>query len=520
MKTKMKYMILYLAMLLTNIQMFGQTPITIMTYNTSDDGSTWGGTESRLTNLYNVINTVSPDIIVAIEINNNNTGTFLSKCLASGYSKAAFIPNTSGFDQTNNGDDHNCNCLYYKTSKFSSVTHTTIPSYDAPYTAPTDTTSWRFRWFDRWNVTQTGGESMFIYAVHLKPNDWNGSSGGIYYHTGDNGVTDRTTEISYLLYDISNNLSSTDNYIVLGDFNTDNPSENAYINLLSDQGGYFHDPMNDPSTHLTGSWNSSYWDNALSWSSNSLQYRYDMMLVSSNVWNGSQGITYNGGTYKVDGNTNGSPPGSGSDLRKASDHLPVYATFYFNNTSTPVELVSFSGKFDGDSINLKWNTATEVRNYGFDIEKSLNNITWSKIGFVNGNGNSNSPHNYSFTDDNITSTGSFYYRLKQIDDDGSFVYSNVVSININTPGQYTLNQNYPNPFNPETNIKYSIPAGGFVSLKVFDILGREVAALVNENEGAGIYSVKFDGSKLPSGLYVYQLKVNNFISSRKLILMK
>jgi hypothetical protein len=491
-----------------------------MTYNTSDDGSTWDGTESRLTNLYNVINPVSPDIIVAIEINISNTGTFLNKCLSSGYSKAAFIPNTSGYDQTNNGDDYNCNCLFYKSSEFSNVTHIVIPTYDSPRSAPSDTGNWRFRWTDRWELIQTGGNSLIIYAVHLKPDDWNGSSGGIYYYTGDQGVTDRATEISYLLYDIEHNLSSNDNFIVVGDFNTNSPSEGAYTSLLYNQGGYFHDPANDSPQHLTdNNWNATYWDPALSWSSRGLDYRFDMILVSANVWNGSKGVVYKTGSYTVDGNTNGSGPGSSSDLYLASDHLPVYATFNFTDNPSPVELVSFSAKVIDDNVNLTWNTATEVNNYGFDIERSFNNGVWHKIGFVNGNGTSNSPHNYNFQDNNLL-TGEYIYRLKQIDIDGKIKYSETLIININSPLHYDLKQNYPNPFNPVTFIKYSLPSDGFVSLNVYDILGRKVANLVTRNQTAGNYSVRFDGSDLSSGLYIYQLKINDYVATKKLLLMK
>ena len=191
----------------------------------------------------------------------------------------------------------------------------------------------------------------------------------------------------------------------------------------------------------------------------------------------------------------------------------------------PVELVNFSVDVNGNKVILEWSTATEVNNYGFDVERAWSSsaadgsVSWSNCGFVKGSGNSNSPRHYSFTDSPEGGT-KFNYRLKQIDNDGKYEYSKVVSVNLNGPNDFALNQNYPNPFNPTTIISYSLPIDGFVMLKVYDILGREVTTLVNENKKAGNYDVSFNGSRLGSGIYFCRMSYGDFDRSIKMIVMK
>jgi hypothetical protein len=159
---------------------------------------------------------------------------------------------------------------------------------------------------------------------------------------------------------------------------------------------------------------------------------------------------------------------------------------------------------------------------------------WEKIGFVEGNGNSNSPKDYTFTDDltltpNLTRT--LYYRLKQIDTDGQFEYSKVIEVNAgNIPDGFVLEQNYPNPFNPTTIISWQSPIGSWQTLKIYDVLGNEVATLVDEYRPAGRYEIEFSAKggsasggnafSLPSGIYFYQLATESKTESRKMILMK
>ncbi|MFO7447152.1 MAG: S8 family serine peptidase, partial [Ignavibacteriaceae bacterium] len=203
----------------------------------------------------------------------------------------------------------------------------------------------------------------------------------------------------------------------------------------------------------------------------------------------------------------------------------------------PVELLTFSVSASNKTVNLKWQTATEVNNYGFEIERLKNSKTeglkdskiqrledWEKIGFVGGAGNSNSLKEYSFIDEKPIN-GKTLYRLKQIDNDGQFSYSEEVEV-YSIPMEYALDQNYPNPFNPATNFGFRISNPGLVTLKLYDVLGGEVATLVNEKKEPGFYEVKFDGSALASGVYYYRLTANNsaggtaFTSTKKFIVLK
>ena len=185
----------------------------------------------------------------------------------------------------------------------------------------------------------------------------------------------------------------------------------------------------------------------------------------------------------------------------------------------PVELVSFMSSIINNSVNLNWITATELNNSGFDIEKSTDNSSWNKIGFVSGNGTSTEVHNYSFADQNPF-VGTSYYRLKQIDFDGTTEYSNTIEVVYGAVSDFALEQNYPNPFNPTTKINYSIKEKGNVELKIFDLLGSEIAVLVNEEKDPGNYDVSFDASSLSSGVYLYTIKSGSFVQTRKMLLMK
>ncbi len=193
-------------------------------------------------------------------------------------------------------------------------------------------------------------------------------------------------------------------------------------------------------------------------------------------------------------------------------------------SALPVELASFTAEIAEKSVELKWRTATEVNNYGFEIQRSAistqqSDNVWLKIGFVEGNGTTNAPKSYSFTDK--SASGKTSYRLKQIDRDGKFEYSRTVEVTaVSAPKEFGLEQNYPNPFNPTTAIGYQLLANGFTSLKVYDALGREVATLVNEAKEAGTYSVQFDGAKLSSGIYFARLTSSGKTQMRKLLMMK
>ncbi|MCU0414199.1 MAG: T9SS type A sorting domain-containing protein [Ignavibacteriaceae bacterium] len=185
----------------------------------------------------------------------------------------------------------------------------------------------------------------------------------------------------------------------------------------------------------------------------------------------------------------------------------------------PVELTSFTASAVKDEVELNWTTSTETNNQGFQIERMTAGGTYEEVGFVAGFGTTTEPKSYSFVDSKLES-GNYTYRLKQVDFDGTFTYSNEVNVDVEIPLVYALEQNYPNPFNPSTTIKYSIADEGFVKLVIFNMLGEEVTTLVNTQQKAGRYEVNFNAAGLSSGVYVYRLETANFVTSKKLMLMK
>ena len=197
---------------------------------------------------------------------------------------------------------------------------------------------------------------------------------------------------------------------------------------------------------------------------------------------------------------------------------------FAQNGSMPVELTSFSAIIINSSIKLNWRTETEVNNYGFEVERQVGSRqstvgNWKPIGFVDGHGNSNSPKEYEYIDENIVS-GKYAYRLKQIDNDGSFELSKVIEVDMDAPIAYELSQNYPNPFNPVTTIKFTIAKSGFVKLSYYNILGELKGTIVNEFKEAGIHTVSFNASDLNSGIYFFKLEADNFVQIKKMSLIK
>jgi len=197
---------------------------------------------------------------------------------------------------------------------------------------------------------------------------------------------------------------------------------------------------------------------------------------------------------------------------------PVHRRTITLDVIVPVELTSFAAASDKNDVILTWDTATELNNQGFEIQRKITG-EFERVGFVEGKGTTTEAQNYLFRDKDLLS-GNYTYRLKQTDFDGSFAYSDEVEIEISQPNVFYLGQNYPNPFNPSTNIKYSIPADGNVTLKMYDILGEEVSTLVNEFQQAGTFDVVFDGSNLSSGVYYYQLTSGELTSTKKMMLTK
>jgi hypothetical protein len=254
------------------------------------------------------------------------------------------------------------------------------------------------------------------------------------------------------------------------------------------------------------------------------------------VWT-TTGVTMSGNSYCGSGNA--------TWYTGAWPSLKQYATLAAFQTATgletnstwssiaiplPVEVTSFNAVTKGNTVELDWNTATEVNSYSYVIERRTA-AQWESIGEIPAGGTTNAPRSYVYVDSlKNVSSGSIFYRLKSVDTDGGFQYNGEAEVLVTTavttvvtttiPNIYMLSQNYPNPFNPTTTINYQLQKGGSVSLKVYDMRGREVATLVNGEKEAGYYSAMLDGSKLSSGTYIYRLQTGSFTETKKLVLLK
>ena len=253
------------------------------------------------------------------------------------------------------------------------------------------------------------------------------------------------------------------------------------------------------------------------------QYDNGHAFSSSNkaqIYKSSNSITWTGSGNLVD--VSSSNPRT---ITTSGESPTMNWTISSQDAPLPVTLQSFSANVNTNNVNLKWITSEEINNAGFDIERSISSDNqFVKIGFVKGNGTTKSVSEYTFSDKNLNS-GKYQYRLKQIDNNGNFEYHNLSgTVNITVPTKFELMQNYPNPFNPVTKIGFSIPEDGKIKLAVYDITGKEVSVLANENRVAGYYTMQFNGEKLSSGVYFYRLDFSGITGSstqvKRMVLVK
>ncbi len=300
-----------------------------------------------------------------------------------------------------------------------------------------------------------------------------------------------------------------------------------FVSAFTDAGNYIFVVCND------GIYRSS--DDGDNWTKLNSFPNYQVYSITHNGNNIFVGTRYNGLFFSTDLGANWNEYSTGLPILSYGDFPSIYSLQVFNNnifagleglgvwfsslSFVPVELTSFTANVSGNNVELKWQTETEKNNKEFKIQRKENvNLQgdWKGIGFVNGNGTTTQQHIFSFVDKNL-SAGDFQYRLKQIDYDGSFEYSNIVEVKVSSPDKFTLEQNYPNPFNPSTTIAFTVPREVQVNLSVFNTLGEKVKELKNEVMKPGYYEVKFDAAILASGIYFYRIIAGDFSQTKKMI---
>ena len=283
------------------------------------------------------------------------------------------------------------------------------------------------------------------------------------------------------------------------------PSVNSIVTGTSSSGSGFFDPGFDPggpgyANHLTATVSGG-------------------VVVNSITFNSPTQVTLNL-------NTTGAPVGFKDVTITNPDGQIITGSGILQVTSPlPVLMSAFNYTIQGRDVLLDWTTTYEINNSGFEIDRMNSNTnSWEKIGFVTGKGTSNTPNNYSFKDVSLN-TGVYQYKLKQIDYNGNFEFFNLSNaVNIGSPNTFGLSQNYPNPSNPASKIDYQLPSDGRVKLALYDLTGKEIRVLVDEQQQAGYYSVRFDGTSLASGVYFYRIfykgESGSYTKTMKLVLIK
>jgi endonuclease/exonuclease/phosphatase family metal-dependent hydrolase len=446
-----------------------------------------------------IVNAINPDILVVQEMTSAAGVTEFTNNVMN-----STVPGKYGVLPFHDGPDTD-NEIFYRLDKIASVTASYIPT--------------ALRDIAEYIVQPVNSiEQLRIYSFHLKAS------------SGLANESLRRAEATILRNHV-NSLPAGTNFIFVGDYNTYSSNDSGFQALIGSQSnntGRAFDPLN-----LIGTWNSNasiaryhtqsprirQFDGG---ANGGLDDRFDIILTSASMQDNILTATYT--AYGNDGNhfndsinrlPNAAVPDSiANAIHNCSDHLPVFANFIFPTSPLPIQLSAFNAVFISGSVILNWETLSETNNYGFEVQKKFNvdpDFTTVLNSFVPGNGTTLIPHQYSYTD-HSTQTGLWWYRLKQIDLDGSIHFTDPVQVDIPTsvpeavPESFSLSQNYPNPFNPSTSITFSVGASGLAKLEVFDVLGQKVDEIFNNYAESGrSYTVKFDASEIPSGVYFYHL---------------
>jgi endonuclease/exonuclease/phosphatase family metal-dependent hydrolase len=494
-----------------------QDTLTVMTYNLLNYVMP---DTSRDQYYRTTVEYVHPDILVVQEMTSqaavdNFLTNVLNAVYPGEYQKSTFV---DGTDTDNE--------LYYRTGKIGFIANSPIP---------TD-----LRDISRFTIYHPALlDTLRIFSVHLKAS------------SGSTNEAQRASEADNLLT-VVGLLPQGADYMVVGDFNIYASTEAAYQKLRTAfddviaMSGVWNNPAYAP-YHTQSPRVRAFGGGA----TGGLDDRFDLMLMSPSMNGGGGNVTYLPGTMAAVGNdgnhyndsinrlpNNAVPAPVANALHYAADHLPVMGKFVFRQNIPPFQLASFTASPTQDNeVMVEWSTASEFNTLGFEIQRRssapLAKFQPLPNSFTPGHGTTQEMNHYSYIDSTV-SAGTWYYRIEQIDIDSTSFYSAPVQIDFVTavasarPGPgFALFQNYPNPFNPSTQIEYTI--GGvrdqgsgvsLVRLGVYDLLGREVATLVNEPQAPGKYRVQFDGSRLASGVYLCKLEWGGHIATQKLSIIK
>jgi|GEM_PF-1162375 hypothetical protein len=368
------------------------------------------------------------------------------------------------------------------------------------------------------NVTVRGALNFTGGKVTLGDNNltMNSTAGITGYNSSNYIVTDKTGKLTI------NNIGNSEVTFPIGTATSYNPLYITNSGTADDfsanvKEGFTNAPP-DPDKAINREWNIS--EATTGGSDVKLRFQFNASDVGSQfVLNDAYSVGHYEGTLWVgkEATLTGTDYPYTIDVSGITSFSP-YAVG--NQGAMPVSLKSLTSNVAGRNINLKWVTSEEINNAGFDVERKQATGEYVKVGFVKGSGTVTSAKSYEFTDRNLMS-GKYSYRLKQIDNNGNFEYFNLSSdAVVGVPSKFDLSQNYPNPFNPATKINFDLPKDSKISLKLYDMLGREVSTLVNEFRTAGYYTVDFNASSLSSGIYFYRLLAGEFSSVKKMVILK
>lgn len=409
-----------------------------------------------------------------------------------------------------------------------------------------------------WVQINNGISNSVMFSVVVNPINnyvFAGSSGSGIYRSTDNGNSWTTVNNGLGGYNILALAVTANGYIFAGTYDgvfrsTDNGENWTATDITSGWGEGFAttNPVYNifAGVHTMGVYRSSDFGNTFQLANNGLTQTSVFAIASTTFGYVYAGILGGGGIFRSTNNgdnwsqlSNGLTNGDVRAIAVTNNGHVFVGTFgagvFRSDQPIPVELTQFLAYYNSEKVTLKWQTASETNNLGFEILRSQTGTEetteWETIGFIKGKGNSSEINNYSFDDKNLNSTR-YWYRIKQIDLDGSYKLTNKIYVDIPTVKVFSVSQNYPNPFNSGTKIRWQVSVAGKTSIRIFNTLGEEIAKVYEQENIPGFYDYSIDFNQidnhLSTGIYFYKIDfIKNseneskvFSELRKLIYLK